>query len=177
MPATPECGPNSALLTQVPATWRIALGFDVGRLRIGVAVGDTLTGSARPLCILPTRQQRPDWEAIARLMVEWRPDGLVVGVPRHADDTANAMTDAALRFCRQLHGRFHLPVATMDERLSSWEAEQRQSATTGRRRKNPAHLDAQAAAVILETAFNPRFNPPVGVLPLEKGELEDMAHA
>ncbi len=177
MSATAERGSNPARLSQVPAAWRIALGFDVGRLRIGVAVGDTLTGSARPLCILPTRQQHPDWEAIARLIAEWRPDGLVVGVPRHADETANAMTDAALRFCRQLHGRYHLPVATVDERLSSWEAEQRQSATTGRRRNSPAHLDAQAAAIILETAFNLRFNPPVGVFPLEKGALEDMAHA
>jgi putative Holliday junction resolvase len=53
------------------------------------------------------------------------PDTAGVGVPRHADDSANAVTEAALRFSRQLHGRFRLPVATIDERLSSWEAEQR----------------------------------------------------
>ncbi|MCP5159007.1 MAG: Holliday junction resolvase RuvX [Gammaproteobacteria bacterium] len=134
---------------------RVALGFDFGRLRIGVAIGETITGSARPLCILPTHQQRPDWEAMSRLIATWRPDWLVVGVPRHADETANAVTEAALRFSRQLQGRFHLPVATIDERLSSWEAEQRRSAPTGRRRRgHGAALDAQAAAVILESWFN-----------------------
>ena len=108
---------------------RVALGFDFGRARIGVAVGESITGAARPLRTLPARQQRPDWDAIARLIREWRPDWLVVGVPRHADDTASAMTEATLRFSRQLHGRFHLPVATLDERLSSWEAGQRQIET------------------------------------------------
>jgi putative Holliday junction resolvase len=156
MPATPERAPDpiSAAPFNIPLSWRMALGFDFGSRRIGVAVGDAITGLARPLCILPTRQQRPDWEAITRLIAEWRPDGLVVGVPRHADETASAITVAALRFSRQLHGRFRLPVTTIDERLSSWEAEQRQSETAGRRRKSQTPLDAQAAAVILESWFN-----------------------
>lgn len=137
-------------------TCPVALGFDFGRARIGVAVGDAITGAARPLRTLPTRQQRPDWDAIARLIAEWRPDVLVIGAPRHADDTANAITEAALRFSRQLHGRFHLPVAIIDERLSSWEAEQRhfESAPADRRRNRDPALDAQAAAVILESWFN-----------------------
>lgn len=154
MSDTPEREPTSipAAQPKIPSSWRIALGFDFGQLRIGVAVGDAITGSARPLCILLTGQSY--WDAIARLIAEWRPDGLVVGVPRHADDTANAITDAALRFSRQLHGRFRLPVATIDERLSSWEAEQRPVESARRRRKSPAHLDAHAAAVILESGFN-----------------------
>ena len=129
------------------------MGFDVGRLRIGVAVGDAITGSARPVRVLSTRQQRPDWDAIAHLIAEWRPDTLVVGVPRHADETANTVTETALRFSRQLQGRFCLPVATIDERLSSWEAEQR-SSQTGHRRGSDSALDAHAAAVILESWFN-----------------------
>lgn len=116
-------------------------------------MGDAITGSARPIRVLSTRQQRPDWDAIAQLIAEWRPDTLVVGIPRHADETANAVTEAALRFSRQLQGRFHLPVATIDERLSSWEAEQRPS-KPGRRREHQGALDAQAAAVILESWFN-----------------------
>ena len=134
---------------------RVALGFDVGRVRIGVAIGEVVTGSARPLGIFPTRRCQPDWDAIARLIEEWRPDQLVVGVPRHADDSISAMTEAALQFSRQLHERCRLPVATIDERLSSWEAEQRRFATpsTKRRRLHQA-LDAQAAAVILESWFN-----------------------
>jgi len=155
MSATPEREPDSTSTASSPRDfpcWRIALGFDVGQRRIGVAVGGAMTGSARPLCILPTRE--PYWDAIARLIAEWRPDGLVVGVSRHADETAHAITEAALRFSRQLQGRFRLPVATIDERLSSWEAEQRQFQAGRRRRKGRAPLDDQAAAVILESWFN-----------------------
>ena len=152
MPATPDRAPPVTVPS--PTVCRVALGFDFGRARIGVAVGETITGAARPLRTLPARQQRPDWNAIARLIAEWRPDWLLVGVPRHADDTASATTEAALRFSRQLHGRFHLPVATMDERLSSWEAEQREFAAAGRRPSQDAALDAQAAAIILESWFN-----------------------
>ena len=153
MPATPNRGPDG--MTVFPLC-RIALGFDFGRARIGVAVGEAVTGSARPLRTLPTRQQRPDWDAIGRLIAEWRPDVLVIGAPRHADGGANAITEAALRFSRQLHGRFNLPVVTIDERLSSWEAEQRyfETAPAGRRRDHDPTLDAQAAAVILESWFN-----------------------
>lgn len=132
------------------------MGFDFGRIRIGVAIGEAVTGSARPLRTLPAWRHRPDWNAIGRLIAEWQPDLLVVGIPCHADDTASATTEAALRFSRQLHGRFHLPVATIDERLSSWEAGQRQgeAATTRRRRGGEIALDAEAAAVILESWFN-----------------------
>ncbi len=158
MPVTPDRAPEPAAIptpSTVRSSCRVALGFDYGRLRIGVAVGEALTGSARPLRVLPTRNQRPDWDAIGRLIEEWRPDLLVVGVPRHADDTASATTEAALRFGRQLHGRFQLPVATIDERLSSWEARRRliETAPPGRR-GSAAAVDAQAAALILESWFN-----------------------
>lgn len=150
MPATPDCERDSASL---PRSCRVALGFDFGRFRIGIAAGQAITGSARPLRTLPVRRQHPDWDAIGRLIQEWRPDLLVVGVPRHADGSASDTTAAALRFGRQLQGRFHLPVATIDERLSSWEAEQRHHETApAGRRGDP--LDAQAAAIILESWFN-----------------------
>lgn len=149
MPEHPTASPR------IPRSFRIALGFDFGRVRIGVAVGEAVTGSARPLCILLTRQHEPDWDAIARLIQDWRPDGLVVGVPHHADASASEITEAALQFSGQLYERFQLPVATMDERLSSWEAGQRHFATTpARRRQKDQALDAQAAAVILESWFN-----------------------
>lgn len=157
MPVTPDRGPEP-VATPAPPTgfsaFRVVLGFDFGRLRIGVAIGEALTGSARPLRVLPTRHQRPDWDAIGQLIEEWRPDLLVVGVPRHADETASATTEAALRFGRQLNGRFQLPVATIDERLSSWEAKQRRFETAPARRRGDAAVDAQAAAIILESWFN-----------------------
>jgi len=130
---------------------RTALGFDYGMVRIGVAVGQELTGSARPLLALPRRARPPDWVAIARLIDEWRPAQLVVGVPRHADGTDNKITGPALAFARELEARFDLPVATVDERLSSREAVERLAA--GGRRKQNAPLDPMAAAVILESWF------------------------
>ena len=132
---------------------RTALGFDFGRARIGVAVGTALTGTARPLSTLNVRQQRPDWTAIARLITEWQPDWLVVGVPYHADGNPSSLTAAALHFSRQLHRRFGLPVATVDERLSSWAAEQRYAEGNARRRGRDPGADAGAAAVILETGL------------------------
>ena len=150
----PDCGAVLSPLTTA-ASCRIALGFDFGRVRIGIAIGEAVTGSARPLSVLPTRRHQPDWEAIARLIQDWRPDQLVVGVPRHADDSANVVTEAALQFSRRLSERFRLPVATIDERLSSWEAGQRRvSAPSAKRRRPDQALDAQAAAVILESWFN-----------------------
>lgn len=127
--------------------WRIALGFDFGMRRIGVAVGSSVTGNASPLRVIRYDQQR--WNNIAALITEWQPEGLVVGIPRHADASANIMTAAALRFSRQLHGRFQLPVATIDERLSSWEASQHFAVL--RPRPAQSHVDAEAAAVILQS--------------------------
>lgn len=122
-------------------------------MRIGVAVGQSLTGAARPLVALPRRNRPPDWQAIARLIDEWRPAQLVVGVPRHADGTDNNVTVAALDFARELQSRFDLPVATVDERLSSREAGERLSARAKGRRQRNTPLDPMAAAVILESWF------------------------
>jgi len=133
-------------------TPRTALGFDYGAIRIGVAVGQELTGSARPLIALPRRDRPPDWQAIARLIDEWRPNVLVVGVPRHADGTDSKVTGPALAFARELETRFQLPVATVDERLSSREAGERLTGAS-RRRKQNTPLDPMAAAVILESWF------------------------
>lgn len=130
---------------------RTVLGFDYGRRRMGVAVGEELTGAARPLVILHARRQHPDWEAIGRLIGEWRPDLAVVGVPRHADGSANPVTEAALRFARQLRDRYGLPVETIDERLSSFEAETRIAEATRDRSRQNGRVDAMAAAVILES--------------------------
>lgn len=128
---------------------RTVLGFDYGRRRIGVAVGQELTGSARPLALLAARRQTPDWDGIGRLIREWRPDLLVVGVPRHADGSASATTTAALDFARHLAQRFGLAVETIDERLSSKAAAGLLEETGGSRRRTA--LDPLAAALILES--------------------------
>jgi putative Holliday junction resolvase len=137
------------------AAGRTVLGFDFGQVRIGVAVGQELTGAARPLKTLAVREQRIDWQGIARLIADWQPDLLIVGIPRHADGSNNTITEAALRFGRRLHDRFRLPVETIDERLSSQAAENsRQSPPRSRPGRRASSLDAIAAAVIVETWLN-----------------------
>ncbi len=97
----------------------VALGFDYGLRRIGVALGNGVTGGARPLRILERNPVAASWAAIAGLIAEWQPQLLVVGIPRHPDGMAHEMTERCERFARQLEGRFRLPVKRVDERYTS----------------------------------------------------------
>ncbi|MCK5876825.1 MAG: Holliday junction resolvase RuvX [Candidatus Marithrix sp.] len=120
------------------------MGFDYGSKKIGVAIGQTITATASPLAIVSVKNKQIDWLNISSLVQEWQPNELVVGLPKNNDGSDSIMTIAAQRFSRQLHGRYHLPVHTIDERLSSVAAAERTS----------GQLDAVAAQIILETWLN-----------------------
>lgn len=122
MPGMPEAGRAAASVTEAPPPQTL-LGFDFGMRRIGVAVGQHVTGTATALTTLAARDGQPDWTQIAQLIEDWRPDALVVGLPLQLDGTASDLTRAAQRFARRLEGRFRLPVFLHDERLSSHAAE------------------------------------------------------
>jgi putative pre-16S rRNA nuclease len=124
------------------------LGFDYGRRRIGVAVGQTITATANPLVTISCRDFKPDWNSIEKLMLEWEPEALVVGMPINMDGSDHELRDRVLRFSRQLHGRFLVPVHNIDERLSSYEAESREEDS------RQFGVDSVSAQVILETWFN-----------------------
>jgi putative holliday junction resolvase len=122
------------------------LAFDYGEKRIGVAIGNLLTRQARALVVVANRNRDYRFEAIGKLIGEWKPDALVVGLPSHPDGTPHEMTRLAKRFGNQLNGRFNLPVSWVDERYSSVEAE-----AGLRERGAPADmLDAEAARIILQ---------------------------
>jgi putative Holliday junction resolvase len=123
------------------------LGFDFGPRKIGVAVGQKVTGSASALTTIRSRRDKPDWERIGQLVGEWRPQAAVVGLPFNMDDTEGEVAPGARRFARQLQGRFGLEVHLIDERLTSLEA-QRQ---LGRDAASREAIDAMAAKLILET--------------------------
>lgn len=131
----------------------VYLSFDYGSRRIGVAVGDSLTGGARPL---PTvdNGERPDWTAVQRLVQEWRPAALIVGLPLRDDGSEQTLTVRARQFSTELETRFHLPVHLADERFSSRAAADslRELRSSGRmsRRVRKGDRDGQAARVILE---------------------------
>ena len=131
-----------------PPTTGIYLGFDFSTRRIGVASGQRITATANPVVTLATRNGKPDWDAITRLIEEWRPEALIVGIPLRHDGSENPVTKAARRFARQLDGRYRLPVHEVDELLSSVEAGHIES-EHWRGKRTP--IDARAAQIILQT--------------------------
>jgi len=129
------------------------LAFDVGARRIGVAVGNTVSNSARELGVLDVHAAGPDWPALDRWMREWKPDALVVGDPATLDGGDQPIRRLARGFALELRQRYALPVGQVDERTSSIEAAQRFAAGRAsgtRKRHQAAQLDAVAAAIILE---------------------------
>lgn len=122
------------------------LAFDFGLRRIGVAIGQSVTRTARPLQIINARDGQPEWPAISGLLDTWKPQRLLVGLPLAEAGGDQSMTTQARRFARRLHGRYGTPVALIDERYSSHEARYRRGSDGG-------PLDALAASVILEDWF------------------------
>jgi putative Holliday junction resolvase len=137
------------------------LAFDVGARRTGVAVGNSLSGSARPVGILDVYDAGPDWPAVDAWMREWMPNGLVVGNPLTQDGENQPARDRAIHFARSLQQRYGKPVSLMDERNTSIEAAQRfaESRARGESKRHQAdQLDAWAAVIILERWFQQPHN-------------------
>jgi putative Holliday junction resolvase len=125
-----------AMASQPPRSF---LSFDFGTRRVGVAAGNTLLAQARPLKTVAAEGDAR-FAAIGRLIGDWQPDALVVGVPFHPDGAEHENTRRARRFARQLHGRFGLAVHEVDERYTTVEA----------LAAGASDADAAAAALILE---------------------------
>jgi len=130
-----------------------ALGFDYGTQRIGVAFGQSLTGTAQAVCVLKARDGIPDWSQIEALIKEWQPSVFVVGIPYNLDGSESELMVRAIKFANRLNGRFHKPSYGMDERLSSIEAAE-QVLEENRGAKKRAAIDDIAAQIILENWFS-----------------------
>ena len=128
---------------------RTLLGFDFGTKRIGIAIAQEVTGTANPLTTVTAIKHKPDWDSISKIIKEWQPDLFVVGLPLHMDGTEQPMTQAARRFSNQLNGRYQIPVALMDERLSSNEAESILNERASSHSK--AQIDMISAQLILQS--------------------------
>jgi putative holliday junction resolvase len=126
----------------------VILGFDFGIKRIGIAVGNTLTGQAQPLAVVKAIDNAARFKQIGELIEQWRPARLVVGEPLHPDGAEHEMTLRCRRFANQLHGRFNLPVLLVDERYSSAVIQARRGEI----------IDAKAAAIILQQYFDDHAN-------------------
>ena len=130
------------------------LGFDYGARRIGVASGNRISQSARPLSALISHHGGADWPRIDALLAEWKPEALVVGLPLTLDGGEQAITRGARAFAEALGMRSKLPVHLVDERHTSQEAARRfaaRRAAGSARRRDAENIDSLAAAVILES--------------------------
>ena len=136
-----------------PNTAITVLGFDFGTTRIGVAVGQSLTGKGRPLSPLKANEGIPNWDLIAKIVDEWQPSAFVVGLPLNMDGSENEMCQRARKFAKRLHGRYNRPYHMMDERLSSYEAKGQVIARGGNRNFKENSVDGLAAQMILESWF------------------------
>ena len=132
---------------------RLAIAFDFGLKRIGLARGDTLTRSAAPLETLAHHTDGPDWRGIDRAVATFGPDLLVVGAPYNDDGSPGTLAAAADAFAQALASRYRLPVERVDERYTSTEAQSRlrEQRASGQRRRavRKGDLDSAAAAIML----------------------------
>ncbi|MEO7067860.1 MAG: Holliday junction resolvase RuvX [Rhodanobacter sp.] len=137
-------------------------GFDVGSRLTGVAVGNAFTMTARALTTLPMRDGEPDWNKLDALRKEWLPETLIVGLPLTLDGGEQPASRNARRFAAQLHERYGVDVALVDERHSSQEAARRFAAARAaglKRKRDALTIDAEAAAVIAERWLNDQTTP------------------
>jgi putative pre-16S rRNA nuclease len=130
------------------------LAFDFGTRRIGVAVGNSISGTAQPLTALSGEQNEQRFAAIEALIREWQPAALVVGLPCNDDGTPHEMTRLCQRFANRLKGRFNLPTILVDERYTSAAASSQLNEVGIRGIKQKRLLDQVAAQQILQAYFD-----------------------
>lgn len=135
------------------STEQLYMAFDFGERRTGVALGQSITRSARPLTTLTsTSANQPDWDAIEKLLNEWNPASLIVGLPDDQEANKN-LRKKILHFSENLHTKFQLPVELHDESLSSDEAyhqlKNKRRQVKGKIKKQ--QIDQYAAAILLES--------------------------
>lgn len=129
------------------------LAFDYGTKNIGVASGQTITRSANSLAPLKAKDGIPDWSQIEKLLVEWKPDLVLVGLPLNMDDSESELSARARKFANRIHGRFGVKVELVDERLTSFEAKGEVMSRGGSRDYKNNPVDSIAARLILEGWF------------------------
>ena len=129
------------------------LGFDYGLRRIGIASGQSITKTATPLPTILAKEGMPNWQEVAKLIAQWQPQALLVGIPLLMDDKEQPLTHKARAFAKSL-AQFNLPVYEVDERLSTREARSRLSEINDFKSMNHRKVDSMAACIIVETWLN-----------------------
>ena len=136
------------------STPRTFLGFDYGLKNIGVAVGQELTNTASPLTVIKARNGIPNWDDIQKLLDQWQPQLLIVGLPLNMDGSELVMSKAARKFGNRLNGRFQIAVEWQDERLSTYEALDQLGIHSKLDAKHRDDVDRISAQLILQSWLN-----------------------
>jgi putative holliday junction resolvase len=137
---------------------RILIAFDFGMKRIGVAIGQTITQTARPLDTIQAKDGVPNWNAIQHLIKKWLPDALIVGIPLNMDGTNQKISSHAREFAQRLRERFKLPVYETDERLTTKDAREQLFNAGGYKALQDGQVDRVAAQLILQNWFAEHLN-------------------
>ncbi|WP_036533861.1 Holliday junction resolvase RuvX [Oceanobacter kriegii] len=141
-------------MSTVPDRIVHVMAFDFGTKRIGIAIGQRLTGSSRALEPIKANNGAPNWEQLEAIVKEWQPDAFVTGLPLNMDGSQSDMSLRAAKFARRLEGRLHKPSYTQDERLTSYEAKGMVISDSGERDFGKHSVDGLAAQLILESWMN-----------------------
>ncbi|AYA39266.1 Holliday junction resolvase RuvX [Xenorhabdus nematophila] len=136
---------------------RTIIAFDFGTRSIGAAIGQEVTGTARALSAFKANEGSPNWQLIEKLLKEWQPDLVIVGLPLNMDGTEQPVTTQARKFANRLHGRFGVQVALHDERLTTVEARSHLFDHGGYKALNKGKVDATSAVIILESWFEQQY--------------------
>ena len=138
-------------------TSRTVLGFDYGTKSIGIAVGQEITGTASPEAALKANDGVPNWEQVETVLKHWQPDLVVVGLPLNMDGTEQELTKRARKFANRIHGRFGLPIALQDERLTTVDARARLFEMGGFKALTKDKVDSVSAVLIIESFFETQY--------------------
>lgn len=131
--------------------WTTAIGFDFGTRKIGIAIAQAITKSASPLeQKIQVKDGIPDWKAINKLIQDWEPDALVVGIPLNIDETEQPVTQMTKKFLQQIKQKYSIPTFAADERFTTKSAKERVFSQHGYKGLKKYSIDGVAAALILE---------------------------
>lgn len=136
---------------------KTVLAFDFGTGSIGCAVGQSITGTAQGLAAFKAQDGIPNWEEIGKVIQNWQPDLLVVGLPLNMDGSEQSLTQRAKKFANRLNGRFNLPVVLQDERLTTVSARAEIFERGGYKALKKGKVDSISACLILESWFENQY--------------------
>lgn len=130
---------------------KTVIAIDFGMKSIGIAIGQSITGTASPLQAISARDGIPNWDKFQDLISQWQPDALLIGLPLNMDGTEQPITASVKRFSGRLKHKFQLPVFLHDERLSTVDAKAKLFELGGYKKLSKEKVDSVSACLIYES--------------------------